>query len=1268
MKNIINAILFLFVISTVFANDAFAVNNPIPGVDIIVKKKPRPDKTLQTDQNGKFSIELEAGEYELNMAYSQIEKVLSSMNVVASNREVSLVLYSKTTNANDSCMLPQPTSPMDEFLVISIPKGGAIISGTLQVNVLAPSIVLTYPEEGKPATFIHLQNTEDTVTNTLRWKNKDSIWYSDVYPYKRKEKDSTHHGFTDAAILFTWQDADTTGAGYTFILKKINEKQTATEAMRDNTALYKAEGVETSEFNVTGKMVSWDSCKNLVWAVEKNGVQSTVGAFKVDTGSFSSQSGQTRAGCAYPAFDDGVTEIYSCRSLSGCSDAQISGTYGSYVIADATNDLELKQGITLLTSGSHYIITHIGSGPYFTLRLLSSYLSTLPTTLYSFTFTLKFKNRGGNTGCPTTKTITFKVTFIKQPAFTASSYCNTGTPITVNVVQNLTINDPATNPVNYNTITSQPIFSGTDPSGIAIVFTGNQFTPTTDGNYTINYTGAITVNIPDMNGSIDPFTGTSTNLPATTCSYTVNPSPVTHTWFFASTTNHLSVVSCNTPVAFGSTSNPLNIKPHCSKSFHINLPPSPNSNCNTSVILASGTKYQFFIIQKSTGFSVVEPVYTSISGNNTFPDYCVTGSQAIIQDYWYSLGALSTTSSKSISNLPPGSYAVYCYIQTPTANCLASGYTSPENFDVVSLTPPTVLVCSPSTSPPSDYLQCCTTKKFKILENGCSGATPPNPFPSASAKFNNYYWVIYKKGSNNPVFPDASCVVTTGSSPTYPTIVNGTSCTTPLSITQDQFFHFGNSSTNNVPAPLYLEDGEYYVNCLMVTACNNFSLPSAWATPQHFNVIPSPKILDNICNVGGTAPSTIYTFSNSQQHTLSYNVSTGLNASNYSWTATGFSISANATSINIPQTPGTYAVSLHCAYGTPVCNIPTNVTVKVLNAPSVAILDGITNANNFSICQGIDRPLSYNPQTSTDLVYNYEWFEGNTSLGSGSPFHTTSLTPGTHTIKLRLSFALLSGLTGCLPSSIESTPLTITVNPIPAAPAILDNNNPAVSPIGATCTSQHTLSYTPVSGCTYTWTAPWLTGTGNTSNSPSITTPTTVNTYTVTLKCTNAAGCTNSTTVSVNVTCPATCTSCNTSTLVTNISHSAYSNDPNNQGGLVQTITFNYNNSTTCNGFLTFTPLPSGNAQDVPFLGAFEYPIPYGDIRINSLGSGSTSVKYHTPPPMPCSMTIPQNNCPCAGHIPPCPYTPPLHLTVKVKLFDSANHSHEICNTTIQLY
>ncbi|MCX6185839.1 MAG: hypothetical protein NTU43_02430 [Bacteroidetes bacterium] len=83
------------------------------------------------------------------MAYSQIEKVLSNMNVVASNSEVSLVLYSKTTNSKDSAMLPQPTSPMDDFLKINIPKGGATSSGTLSFEPF--SITPITPTEAKPA-------------------------------------------------------------------------------------------------------------------------------------------------------------------------------------------------------------------------------------------------------------------------------------------------------------------------------------------------------------------------------------------------------------------------------------------------------------------------------------------------------------------------------------------------------------------------------------------------------------------------------------------------------------------------------------------------------------------------------------------------------------------------------------------------------------------------------------------------------------------------------------------------------------------------------------------------------------------------------------------------------------------------------------------------------------------------------------------------------------------------------------------------------------
>jgi len=81
MKISIISVLFVFAVCVFSANMVFATNNPIPGVDIIVKKKPGGIAfTGTTGRDGKFSCKLEKGSYELTLSYDQIKRALSSID------------------------------------------------------------------------------------------------------------------------------------------------------------------------------------------------------------------------------------------------------------------------------------------------------------------------------------------------------------------------------------------------------------------------------------------------------------------------------------------------------------------------------------------------------------------------------------------------------------------------------------------------------------------------------------------------------------------------------------------------------------------------------------------------------------------------------------------------------------------------------------------------------------------------------------------------------------------------------------------------------------------------------------------------------------------------------------------------------------------------------------------------------------------------------------------------------------------------------------
>ena len=71
--------LLLFTISACFANSAFA-GDAIPGVSVKAGKNPGGQlaASSKTDKGGSFSVSLPAGNYDLTISFSDVQKALSS--------------------------------------------------------------------------------------------------------------------------------------------------------------------------------------------------------------------------------------------------------------------------------------------------------------------------------------------------------------------------------------------------------------------------------------------------------------------------------------------------------------------------------------------------------------------------------------------------------------------------------------------------------------------------------------------------------------------------------------------------------------------------------------------------------------------------------------------------------------------------------------------------------------------------------------------------------------------------------------------------------------------------------------------------------------------------------------------------------------------------------------------------------------------------------------------------------------------------------------
>jgi hypothetical protein len=144
MKKSIISLLFFFAVNAFSPNIVFATNNPIPGVDIIVKKNPGGIIvfTGQTGRDGKFTAKLEEGTYILSLSYNDIaSKVVPMDKNNALNKgalEFSLELDDKSLGLLGACEEKRMHKPFaitkelgkaaPQFIV---PKGGGTISGTL---------------------------------------------------------------------------------------------------------------------------------------------------------------------------------------------------------------------------------------------------------------------------------------------------------------------------------------------------------------------------------------------------------------------------------------------------------------------------------------------------------------------------------------------------------------------------------------------------------------------------------------------------------------------------------------------------------------------------------------------------------------------------------------------------------------------------------------------------------------------------------------------------------------------------------------------------------------------------------------------------------------------------------------------------------------------------------------------------------------------------------------------------------------------------------
>lgn len=213
------------------------------------------------------------------------------------------------------------------------------------------------------------------------------------------------------------------------------------------------------------------------------------------------------------------------------------------------------------------------------------------------------------------------------------------------------------------------------------------------------------------------------------------------------------------------------------------------------------------------------------------------------------------------------------------------------------------------------------------------------------------------------------------------------------------------------------------------------------------------------------------------------------NMTTFTWTPG----SLNGSPVNVtPASTTTYTVNAGNVLG---CTATSQVTLTVNPVPAAPVV------NNSTVCPGANATL----QVQSPVAGNtYNWYDaatGGTLLGSGTSYTLTNVT-ATTTVYVEAVNA-----SGCL--SNTRTPVTVTVDVIPAAPAA---NNVTVCP-GDNVTLQ---IQNPQAGFTYNW---YTVATGGTPVATGVSYPLTNVTANATYyaEAVNAGGCISSTRTAVSV-------------------------------------------------------------------------------------------------------------------------------------------------------
>jgi len=154
----LKSFLKILVILLLVTQNSFAASKPVPSIGIVVKKNPGSVSmdVMQTGDNGGFSLQLEAGEYELSFPQDQLKSVINS--IIGRNYPKSTYQYDGsgvelTINNPEIIVMLKPAEgniytieAQNSSVIITVARDGTTLSGILGWNDAVMKNLISCPD------------------------------------------------------------------------------------------------------------------------------------------------------------------------------------------------------------------------------------------------------------------------------------------------------------------------------------------------------------------------------------------------------------------------------------------------------------------------------------------------------------------------------------------------------------------------------------------------------------------------------------------------------------------------------------------------------------------------------------------------------------------------------------------------------------------------------------------------------------------------------------------------------------------------------------------------------------------------------------------------------------------------------------------------------------------------------------------------------------------------------------------------------------------